>query len=170
MDRGNVNSTQHLPGWLRETTKETLVIFVSTGIWIRNSPNVSSVTNFDRRLALCIQKIYHRPHFTVSGSWNKSPQLQPLQRCSCENSGSSASASVMRRHYFITYMQSLHPITGLLTVGRVRNLLCGLPVHWVLLSRDIRSEGSITIVKKFDFDFYHDFFYSTSLPQSKNVF
>ena len=37
-----------------------------------------------------------------------------------------------------------------------------------LLSSDIRSEGSIAIVKKFDFDFM--IFDSTSLPQSKNVF
>ena len=38
-----------------------------------------------------------------------------------------------------------------------------------LLSSDIRSEGSISIVKKFDFDFLM-IFGSTSLPQSKNVF
>ena len=38
-----------------------------------------------------------------------------------------------------------------------------------LLSSDIRSEGSIAIVKKFDFDFFI-IFGSTSLPQSKNVF
>ena len=31
----------------------------------------SSVMNFDRRCALCIHKLYHRPHFTVGGSWNK---------------------------------------------------------------------------------------------------
>ena len=72
--------------------------------------------------ALCIQMIYHRPHFTASGSWNKSLHIKPLQRCYYENSGSSASASVMRRHYSITYMQSLHEINYLLSV---RNLLCG---------------------------------------------
>ena len=38
-----------------------------------------------------------------------------------------------------------------------------------LLSSDIRSEGSIAIVKKFDFDFLM-ILGSTSLPQSKNVF
>ena len=38
-----------------------------------------------------------------------------------------------------------------------------------LLSSDIRSEGSIAIVKKFDFDFFM-IFGSTSLLQSKNVF
>ena len=36
---------------------------------------------FDRRYALCIQNVYHRPNFTVGGSWNKSLHLQPLQRC-----------------------------------------------------------------------------------------
>ena len=35
--------------------------------------------NFDRRYALYMQKFYHRLHFTVSGSWNKSLHLQPLQ-------------------------------------------------------------------------------------------
>ena len=34
-------------------------------------------------------KLYHRPHFTVCGSWNKSLHLQ---LCYCENSGSPASA------------------------------------------------------------------------------
>ena len=38
-----------------------------------------------------------------------------------------------------------------------------------LLSGDIRSEGSIAIVKIFDFDFLM-IFHSTSLPESKNVF
>ena len=43
MDRGNVNPTQHLPWWLRETTKRTPISLVSTGIWTRNSPNTSPV-------------------------------------------------------------------------------------------------------------------------------
>ena len=38
-----------------------------------------------------------------------------------------------------------------------------------LLSSNIRSEGSIAIVKIFDFDFFM-IFHSTSLPESKNVF
>ena len=38
-----------------------------------------------------------------------------------------------------------------------------------LLSSDIRSEGSIAIVKQFDFDFLM-IFGSTFLPQAKNVF
>ena len=37
------------------------------------------------------------------------------------------------------------------------------------ISSDIRSEGSIAIVKIFDFNFLM-IFHSTSLPQSKNVF
>ena len=32
----------------------------------------SNVMNFDRRYALCIQKLYQRPHSTVGGSWTKS--------------------------------------------------------------------------------------------------
>ena len=43
--------------------------------------------NFDRRYALCIRKLYHRPNFTVGGCWNKCHHLQSLQRCYCENSG-----------------------------------------------------------------------------------
>ena len=63
-------------------------------------------------------KNYHRPHFTVGGKWNKSLHLQQLQRCYCESSGSPASAYVIRRHYSITYTQSLQVINGLLAVGR----------------------------------------------------
>ena len=74
---------------------------------------------------LCAFKtLYHRPHFTVGGSWNKSLHLQPLQRCYCEISGSPASACVMRSHCFITYTQFFHAIIGLLAVGEVGNLLC----------------------------------------------
>ena len=54
--------------------------------------------NFDRRYALCIQKLYHRLHLTVSRSWNKSLQLQQLQQCYCENSGSHTSAFIIRHH------------------------------------------------------------------------
>ena len=76
-------------------------------------------------LALCIQKLYHRPQLTIGGSWNKNIQLILLQRCYCENSRSPTSACVMRRHYSNTYTQLLHLINGLLAVGRVGNLLCG---------------------------------------------
>ena len=81
--------------------------------------------NFDWCYALCIQKLYHRTHFTAGRGWNKSLHLQPLQWCYCENSGNCANACVMWHHHSITYMQSLHTINGLLTVGRVGNLLCG---------------------------------------------
>ena len=43
------------------------------------------------------------------------------------------------------------------------------PENIFLLSSDIRSEGSIAIVKIFDFDFFFMIFHSTSLQQSKNV-
>ena len=62
-------------------------------------------------------------------SRKKSLHLQSLQRCHCENSGSPASAYVMRRHYSIMYTQSLHSTNGLLAVGRVGNSLCGLPLY-----------------------------------------
>ena len=58
----------------------------------------------------------------VGGSWNKSLHLKPLQRCYCGNSGSPTSACVMRRHYYITYTQSLHAINGLLAVEGVGKL------------------------------------------------
>ena len=86
-------------------------------------------TNFDRRYVLCIQKLYHRPHFTVGGCWNKSLHLQPLQRCYSQNSGSPASAFVMRHHYSITYTRSFHIINGLRAVGQVGNLLFGRPSY-----------------------------------------
>ena len=68
-------------------------------------------------------KFYHKPHFTVAGSWNKSLRLQHLQRCYCENSRSPASTCVMRHHYSITYTQSVHGINDLIALGRVGNLL-----------------------------------------------
>ena len=84
-------------------------------------------TGIKASCAACLQKLFRRSHLTVDGRWNKSLQFQPLQQCYCENSGSPASVCVMRRHYSITYTQSLHAINGLLAVGRVGNLLCGHP-------------------------------------------
>ena len=81
--------------------------------------------NFNRCYTLCIQKLYHRSHFIVVEYWNKSLHLQPLQRCYCGNLVNPASACVLRRHYSITYTQSLHAIKGLIVEGRVGNLLCG---------------------------------------------
>ena len=97
----------------------------------------SNVMNFDRRYVLCIQKLCHRLHFTVVGSWNKSLQLQPLQRCYCENSGSPASSYVMRRYHSNKCTQSRQAIIGLLPVGRVRNLLCGHPLYNVLFNYSV---------------------------------
>ena len=51
--------------------------------------------------------------YTIGGSWSKSLQLKPLQRCYNENSGRSASPCFMRRYYSIMYTQSLHAINGL---------------------------------------------------------
>ena len=85
--------------------------------------------NFDRRYALCIQKLYCKLHFTVRRCWNKILHLQLLQQCYCDNSGSPTSVCVMRCHYSITYTQSLHTIIGLVAVGRVGNLLCGRPSY-----------------------------------------
>ena len=93
--------------------------------------------NFDRRYALCVQKLYHRLHFTVGRSWNKSLHLQPLQRCYCANSGSPVSASFIRRHYSIT--QSLYAINGLLAVVQVGNLLCGFPSYLCVMYRERTS-------------------------------
>ena len=43
MDRGNENPTQHLPLWLRKSTKKTSVRLAGTGIWTRDLPNASLV-------------------------------------------------------------------------------------------------------------------------------
>ena len=43
MDRGNENPTQHLPWWLRKTTKKTSVRLVGTGIRTLDLPNSSLV-------------------------------------------------------------------------------------------------------------------------------
>ena len=49
-------------------------------------------------------------------------------------------------------------------------LQCSSTTDLILLSSDIRNEGSIANVKKFDFDFFFMILGSTSLPQSKTVF
>ena len=106
LNRGNVNPTQHLPWWLRETTKRTPISFDQhRDLNSELSKYKYSVMNFDRRYAVCIQKLYHGPHFIVGRSWNKSLHLKLLQWCYWENSGSPTSACVVWRHYTITYMQ-----------------------------------------------------------------
>jgi hypothetical protein len=114
-------------------------------------------TNFNRRYALCIQKLYHWPHFTVSGSWNKSLHLQELQRCYCENAGSTISACSMLRHCSITYAQSLRAIYGLLAVGRVGNLLCGRATYhmWCFITKmQLRILWKLSWWTKFKADAY----------------
>ena len=76
-----------------------------------------SVFYFDRRCSLFIQELYHRCTSQSAGA-GINLHLQPLQRCYFENSESSASACVMRRHYSIMYTEKLHAINGLLAVGR----------------------------------------------------
>ena len=80
---------------------------------------------------LFFKKIYDRVHFTVDRSWNKSLHLQPRQQCYYENSRSRPSACVMRHHYPIMYIKSLHAINGLFALGRVGNLLSGCPCTWL---------------------------------------
>ena len=58
MDRGKLNPTQHLPWWLRETTKRTPIILVRTGIWARNSLNTSSVWLISIGDVLCRFEIF----------------------------------------------------------------------------------------------------------------
>ena len=43
MTRGNENTTQHLPWWLRRTTKKNPARLVGTGIRTRDLPNASLV-------------------------------------------------------------------------------------------------------------------------------
>ena len=87
-------------------------------------------------------------HFTFGGCCNKSLHLQPLQRCYCGNSGSTASACVMRRHYPITYTQSLHAINGFIAVGRVGNLFCGRP-SWLRYGNLQNVENSYSKIVKY---------------------
>ena len=97
---GNKSPTQHLPWWLRKTTKRTPVSLVSTGIWTRNSPDTSPVSWISIGAMLCAFKNFITDRTSQSGGcWNKSLHLQPLQRCYCENSGSPDSSYVMRCHY-----------------------------------------------------------------------
>ena len=60
--------------------------------------------NFDLRYALCIRKVYNRPHFIVGGSWNKNIHLN---RCNND---------------------TMRTLEVPLAVGQVGNLLCRLPL------------------------------------------
>ena len=68
--------------------------------------------NFDRRYALCIQNLYHKPHFTVSRKWNKRLRLQPLQWCYCDNSGNPASACVISHYCGLSTRKALSATGG----------------------------------------------------------
>ena len=144
MDRVNVNPTQHFPWWLRATTKRTLISMARTGIWTRNTPNTSPVWWISIDVVLCAFKNFYHKRTSQSAGAGISFHFQPLQRCYCENSGSPASACVIRRHYSITYTQSFHAINGLLAVGRVGILLCGRPLYithkWMLNMRTERNK------------------------------
>ena len=82
-------------------------------------------------------------------------------------------ALVFFLHFFPPLSASLTPLSP--SISMIKSLkshafkLSQSLSHSFLLSSDIRSEGSIAIVKIFDFDFLV-IFHSTSLPESKNVF
>ena len=100
MDHGNVNPTQHLPWWLRETTKRTPVSLVSTRIWTWNSPKLTPVWWISIGAVLCsFENFITDCTSQISRSWTKSLYLQPLQWCYCENLGNPTSSCVMWRHY-----------------------------------------------------------------------
>ena len=81
----------------------------------------SNVMNFIGAM-LCASKTLSQTALHSRWCWNKSIHLQPLQRCYCWNSGSPASTCVMRHHCFITHVQSLDAVNGLLAVGRLGDL------------------------------------------------
>ena len=114
MGRHNVNP-QHLPWWLRETTKRTQSAWLEPGFELGTLRIRVQCDEFRSALYSVHSKTLSQTHFTVGGSWNKSLQLQPQQRCYCENS--------------MTYTEWLHAINGLLAVGQVGNLLDGHPSH-----------------------------------------
>ena len=123
MDRGNVNPTQHLPWWLRETTKKAPISLIRTGIWTRNSPNTRAVWWISIGAILCAFKNYITYGLHSRPELEYEPPSSTPETMLLWNSGSSDSACVMWRHYYITYTQSLHAINGFLTVGWVGNLL-----------------------------------------------
>ena len=96
---------------------------VRTGIWTRNFPNKSPVWLNSIGSMLCAFKNFDRPHLTVGGSWNKSVNPQPLQRCYFENLGSPDSECDIRRHCY-----RIHAMNGLLAVGKVWKLTSWTPL------------------------------------------
>ena len=108
---------KHLPA---ELLQEMLTVEPCVAVGL-----VQLTMNLDLRYDLCIQKLLSKTELHSRRVLEYEPPLQPLQRCYCDNSESLASACVMRHHYSITYMQSLHAINDLIAVGQVGNLLCG---------------------------------------------
>ena len=66
MGRGNVNPTQHLPWWLRETTKNLNQFSQHLDLNSELSEYESSVMKFDERYALCIQKYFNTDSTSLS--------------------------------------------------------------------------------------------------------
>ena len=91
-----------------------------------------------RRCALCIQRLYHRSHFTVGGCWNKSLHLKLQLRCYCENSRNPASACAMLRQYSISR-----------TSVASRN-------KWL---NDCGTSGKLTLWTTLIFRVYNDFYF-----------
>ena len=92
----------------------------------------SSAMNFDQSYALCIQKTLSQTALHRRRELEYEPPPSTAATMLCETSGSPASSCVMRRHYSITYMESLHAINGLPAVGRFGNLICGRPSYFEL--------------------------------------
>ena len=111
-----VNTTQHLPSRLRKTTERTAITWSKPGFELRTLRIRVQCNEFGSALCSVLSISLSETALYSRQGWNKSLHVQPLQRCYCENSGCPASACIMRRHYSITYTQSLQAISGLLTV------------------------------------------------------
>ena len=127
MDRGNVNKKQHLPWWLKETTKRTPISLVSTRIWTRTLR--IRVQCDELRLAPC----------SVHSKTLSQTALDRWWEMEKEPPTSTTATMIMlelgKSHYCMCHVASLlyhvhaslHAINGLLAVGGVGNLLCGPP-------------------------------------------
>ena len=85
--------------------------------------------NFNLHCALCIQKLYHRLHFTVGGCWNKSPIFN---RCSDATVRTREVLLVHASRDVITLSSTCSCFMQYSSVGRMGNLLCGRPLYYVL--------------------------------------
>ena len=88
MDHGDVNWT-HIclddwgKQWKEPQSVQSALGFELGTLWIQ-----VQCDEFWSILCSVHSKIYHKPHFNIGRSWNKSLHLQPLQRYYCKNSGS----------------------------------------------------------------------------------